>query len=260
MEVKTSNSPSFGWKSIMAAQDLLCADLRRRIGSGYNTREWSDSWIPVTPPRPPKDNVSYRDHDMFVNQLIDQSSKTWKVEVLQSLFDPGDIPLIRSLRLSHNFSDDGFCWIFTKSGAYTVKSGYKLAINHLLFTCPPALQTWLLSDIPTVQGSSRVILCTKILTTSFYDREKWSYQHGDCLLSMDSLVYLEIKKQQSFQWKRHPTARYSKSLKTRSGRMENTWVSRRCSERAMLTKMPSGCILDGKLSSVWRWFRHGFRA
>ena len=64
---------------------------------------------------------------MFVNQLIDQSSKTWKVEVLQSLFDPGDIPLIRSLRLSHNFSDDGFCWIFTKSGAYTVKSGYKLA-------------------------------------------------------------------------------------------------------------------------------------
>ncbi|XP_009123718.1 uncharacterized protein LOC103848591 [Brassica rapa] len=111
----------------MAAQDLLCADLRRRIGSGYNTREWSDSWIPVTPPRPPKDNVSYRDHDMFVNQLIDQSSKTWKVEVLQSLFDPGDIPLIRSLRLSHNFSDDGFCWIFTKSGAYTVKSGYKLA-------------------------------------------------------------------------------------------------------------------------------------
>lgn len=147
------------------------------------------------------------------------------------------------------------------------------SVNHLLFTCPPALQTWLLSDIPTVQGSSRVILCTKILTTSFYDREKWSYQHGDCLLSMDSLVYLEIKKQQSFQWKRHPTARYSKSLKTRSGRMESgtsdstfsvddrdTWVSRRCSERAMLTKMPSGCILDGKLSSVWRWFRHGFRA
>ncbi|CAF2058074.1 unnamed protein product [Brassica napus] len=76
MEVKTSNSPSFGWKSIMAAQDLLRAGLRRRIGSGYNTRVWSDSWIHVTPPWPPKDNGSHRDHDMFVNQLIDQSSKT----------------------------------------------------------------------------------------------------------------------------------------------------------------------------------------
>lgn len=116
MEVKTSNSPSFGWKNIMAAQDLLHAGLRKRIGSGYNTRVWSESWISVIPPRPPKDNGRHRDHDMFVNSLIDQTSKTWRVERLQYLFDPGDIPLIRSLRPSHNFSDDGFCWIYTRSG------------------------------------------------------------------------------------------------------------------------------------------------
>ncbi|KAF3538618.1 hypothetical protein F2Q69_00022779 [Brassica cretica] len=29
----------------------------------------------------------------------------------------------------------------------------------------------------------------------------------------------------------------------------DTWVSRRCSERAMLTKMPRGCILDDLRSS-----------
>lgn len=111
----------------MAAQDLLRAGLRKRIGSGYNTRVWSESWIPVIPPWPPKDNGSHRDHDLFVNSLIDQTSKTWRVERLQSLFDPGDILLIRSLWPSHNFSDDIFCWIYTRSGAYTVKSGYKLA-------------------------------------------------------------------------------------------------------------------------------------
>ena len=119
---------------------------------------------------------------------------------------------------------DGICWIFTKSGLYTVKSGYELAsrlkkekniqqatkpstnslkamiwklkttrkikhflwqalsdclatcsrlvdrhceterlcprcgteeetINHCLFMCPPALQTWALSDIPSSPGS-----------------------------------------------------------------------------------------------------------
>nr|VDD54487.1 unnamed protein product [Brassica oleracea] len=151
MEVKTSNSPSFGWKSIMAAKDLLSEGLRRRIGSGYNTRVWSENWIPTIPPRQPKDNGSHRDHDLFVNQLIDQSSKTWKLDNLLSLFDPGDIPLIRSLRPSHNFSDDGFCWIYTKSGAYTVKSGYKLA-GQIKERKRGALQTWALSSIPSAPG------------------------------------------------------------------------------------------------------------
>lgn len=128
--MKTSNSPSFGWKSIMAAQDLLRAGLRKRIGSRYNTRVWSEPWIPVIPPRTPKDIGNNRDHDMFVNQLIDQTSKSWNTELLQSMFDPGDIPLIRSLRPSHNFSDDGFRWVHMKSGSYTVKSGYKLATQQ----------------------------------------------------------------------------------------------------------------------------------
>lgn len=66
---------------------------------------------------------------MFVNQLIYQSSKQWRVEMLESLMDPGDIPLIQSIRPSHNFRDDWYCWIHTKSGLYTVKSGYKLAIQ-----------------------------------------------------------------------------------------------------------------------------------
>lgn len=47
--------------------------------------------------------------------------------MLEALIDPMDIPLIRSIRPSHCFRDDGFAWIYTKSGLYTVKSGYKLA-------------------------------------------------------------------------------------------------------------------------------------
>lgn len=81
----------------------------------------------MIPPRPVRDKGTYRDQDLFVNQLIDQNSRMWKIKVLDALFDPEEIPLILSLKPSHNFNDDGFCWIYMKSGAYTVKSGYKLA-------------------------------------------------------------------------------------------------------------------------------------
>lgn len=127
MDVKTYNSPLCGWRSILAAQDLLRQGLRRTIGSGYNTRVWLDPLIPTIPARPATDSGVYRDQNLFVNQHIDQSSKQWRVEILEALIDPGDIPLIQSMRPSHSFRDDGYCWSHTKSSLYTVKSGYKLA-------------------------------------------------------------------------------------------------------------------------------------
>lgn len=130
MEVKTSNSPSYGWRSILAVpQDLLREGLRKTIGSGYSTPVWIDPWIPTIPARPTIVIGFYRDQNLFVNQLIDQSSKQWRVEVVKALMDPKDVQLMQSLRPSHNFRDGGYCWIHTKSGMYTVKSGYKLAIQ-----------------------------------------------------------------------------------------------------------------------------------
>ena len=143
---------------------------------------------------------------------------------MEALIDPGDIPFIRSIRPSYIGKKDGFCWTYTKSGIYTVKSGYDLAsqlkerkteqqvtepsttalkamiwklktnrkikhflwlalteclatcsrpddrhcgmdrtcprcgfeeatLNHCLFLCAPALQTWALSGIPSSPGS-----------------------------------------------------------------------------------------------------------
>lgn len=209
---------------MLAAQDLLQEGLRKTIGTGASTRVWLDLWLPTVLARAANDVGIHRDQNLFVNQLIDQITKQWKTDELHSLFDPEDIPLIQSIRPCHNDKEDGYCWIYTKSGRYTVKSGYKLAsqlkeekrddnhvsepsvnplkalrwtlkttrkvkhflwqaiseciatcsrlvdrhcgidrtcprcgerdetVNHLLFLCPPALQTWALSDIPTSLG------------------------------------------------------------------------------------------------------------
>ena len=145
------------------------------------------------------------------------------MDLIKNICDPDEVKLIQSIRPSRHIKPDGFCWTHTKSGLYTVKSGYELAslaqeenveqqvlepsinpllskvwnlkaprkikhflwqcltgcvavcsrladqhcgterscprcggddetINHLLFECPPAVQTWALSDLPTVPG------------------------------------------------------------------------------------------------------------
>lgn len=129
MEVKSSNSPSYGWRSILAAQDLLREGLKKTIGTGCSTRVWLDPWIPSFPARPALDTWVYRDQDLLVSHLLDETSKQWRMDILEALIDPSDIPLIRSIRPRFNGKADGFCWTYTKSGQYIVKSGYELALQ-----------------------------------------------------------------------------------------------------------------------------------
>ncbi|XP_010419037.1 PREDICTED: uncharacterized protein LOC104704691 [Camelina sativa] len=51
----------------------------------------------------------------------------WKLERLRELFPPKEIILILGIKPSLNASSDGYSWTLTKSGNYTVKSGYEAA-------------------------------------------------------------------------------------------------------------------------------------
>ena len=127
LEISSLNSPSYGWKSMLVAKDLLKKGLRDTIGSGYNTWVWFDQWIPTQTPRLVKDNGTWRDPKLYVNHLIDHSSGEWRMDLIQNICDPGEISLIQSIRPSRSIKAGGFYWTHTKSGLYTVKSGYELA-------------------------------------------------------------------------------------------------------------------------------------
>jgi len=94
LHIGASFRPSYGWRSIMAAKPLLLLGLRRTIGSGMLTRVWEDPWIPSIPARPAKSILDTRDPHLYVNDLIDQNTQSWKIDRLTSLIDPVDIPLI----------------------------------------------------------------------------------------------------------------------------------------------------------------------
>lgn len=46
LEAEVGNNPSYVWRGIMAAMDIVKAGTRRKIGNGESTKVWDDSWLP----------------------------------------------------------------------------------------------------------------------------------------------------------------------------------------------------------------------
>ncbi|KAG7564174.1 Ribonuclease H domain [Arabidopsis suecica] len=119
-----SYSPSYGWRSICSARSLVNKGLIKRVGSGTSISVWEDPWIPAQFPRPAKSNGSLVDPLLKVNNLIDSRSNFWNIDLLKEIFDPEDVALISALHVGAPTKEDTLGWHFTKSGKYTVKSGY----------------------------------------------------------------------------------------------------------------------------------------
>ncbi|CAN6873757.1 unnamed protein product, partial [Brassica oleracea] len=137
VDVTRASSPSYVWRSLMAAQPLLKAGLRRSIGTGNNTMVWSDHWIPDVKPRPAIPCCPSLNPNLRVCDLIDPLSHDWNPPLLHQLLSPRDIPLIQSLRLPRSHRPDNYNWAFTKFGAYSVQSGYTLAMEMDTNRAPP---------------------------------------------------------------------------------------------------------------------------
>ena len=112
----------------MAAKPLLISGLRKTIGTGQDTRVWSESWVPDTVARPPRpaDHIVYRLPQLLVQSFIRNDTKEWDIQLLREFFHPDDIHLILGLKLPRSRVPDGYVWNHTKSGVYSVKTGYNL--------------------------------------------------------------------------------------------------------------------------------------
>ncbi|KAK8512489.1 hypothetical protein V6N12_075067 [Hibiscus sabdariffa] len=75
-----------------------------------------------------------RNHEIYIRytnvpDLIDQTSKLWKYEVLQELFDDDHVSRICSIPLARPDLADEIVWRYEGLSCYSVKSGYKLLQN-----------------------------------------------------------------------------------------------------------------------------------
>lgn len=97
MNVEKANNPSYGWRSIMAAKQVLQQGLRKRIGNGHNTKVWEEPWLQTNPARPRKSAEIERDEDLRVHHLIDNNKHEWDTELLKVMIATEDIPGITAM-------------------------------------------------------------------------------------------------------------------------------------------------------------------
>ncbi|KAK8612565.1 hypothetical protein V6N13_092677 [Hibiscus sabdariffa] len=131
---KILGASNYGREDIWRARGLIEKNIGWRIGSGQNVNIWNEPWIHGAGDGRIGNqaiNINY----MLVSGLIDASTKTWKLDVLNDLFDVEHVSKICTIPLSKLGMCDELIWRHDGSGSYTVKSGYRLLCEdvHIVY-------------------------------------------------------------------------------------------------------------------------------
>uniref|UniRef100_A0A803Q3L9 Reverse transcriptase zinc-binding domain-containing protein n=1 Tax=Cannabis sativa TaxID=3483 RepID=A0A803Q3L9_CANSA len=119
------NNPSFVWRSILEAKDLIIKGGRILVGSGETISITRDPWLPdMENPFITSFHPSFCDKD--VKCLLTMDGKNWDYEIINDLFNDRDKDLILTIPISPSNSVDTWYWSKEVSGDYSVKSAYSL--------------------------------------------------------------------------------------------------------------------------------------
>ncbi|XP_056863930.1 uncharacterized protein LOC130511109 [Raphanus sativus] len=129
---------SYAWKSILHGRELLVKGMRYIIGDGMTTNMWTDSWLNLHPPRPPRPQREVNPHSK-VSDYFNASRTGWNIDKLREDVVHEDIEKILALKISDKAKQDLLGWHYNDNGLYSVKSGYWLAThlpdhNHIIPT------------------------------------------------------------------------------------------------------------------------------
>ncbi|KAL0308654.1 UNVERIFIED_CONTAM: putative mitochondrial protein [Sesamum radiatum] len=159
---KRGRNPSFTWRSLHAAIDIVRGGFRWGIGSGRSVKVWQDPRLPrpfsfhiLTPP-------GANDPHLRVCDLIDDSSKDWDQTLVRNLFWHDEAESILAIPLSSVEGEDFFVWHHTATGMFSVKSAYHVAVSlanrNQPSTSHPVPSPWKAVWSANVPGKVRVFI------------------------------------------------------------------------------------------------------
>ena len=131
---KLGSRPSYAWRSILAAQNIVRKWCKWQVGNGASIDIWVDKWLNgsatfsvLTRPNTLLDQSS-------VSLLINLVTGGWHDELLRQIFLPADVHSILSIPLSVGMPRDKLVRAFTSKGNFIVRSTYKIAVANSIAT------------------------------------------------------------------------------------------------------------------------------
>lgn len=112
MKAKNSRSSSYAWKSILHRRNVIERGSRRQIGNVKPMKVWQHSWLPIK--HPPMVQLVIVDsmEEATVDILIDESTRHWNHGLIDGLFAPQEVEIIKkflySVWLAKVFSTGAF--------------------------------------------------------------------------------------------------------------------------------------------------------
>ncbi|XP_058757744.1 uncharacterized protein LOC131630999 [Vicia villosa] len=105
-EEKVGFSPSYAWRNLLSAKEMVESGTRWRIRDGFKVKIWYDNWIPTNPGfKAPSPRRGIEENSM-VNELIDSDLGRWKTDILSEVFNQNEAVQIASIPLSSRLRED----------------------------------------------------------------------------------------------------------------------------------------------------------
>lgn len=115
------------WRSLLWGKELLAKGCIWRVGSGENIRIFKDNWVAT------KNGVSFTNPPLIPDDVsvadLRLANGEWNREFIETLFDPVDVKKFMSVPVGLIDNEDFLAWNYTKNGVYSIRSGYREALN-----------------------------------------------------------------------------------------------------------------------------------
>ena len=125
LDAKESASASYAWRSILIGRDVILKGALWRVGDGKQIKIWGDNWLPTKYQPKVISPMIFGQKNSAVEVLINQSTRSWRSEVIDHCFNLTEAEAIKSIPLSSTSQPDKLIWPFTPTGQYSVKFRYR---------------------------------------------------------------------------------------------------------------------------------------
>jgi hypothetical protein len=130
LDAFTGYHPSYAWRSILSARDIVQKGAAWVIGNGRRVRIWKDKWVSPQFNSALCNPVRVLHEDATVNELFVADSRVSNKTLIGQNFLPLDALDIVNIPLPSSDIDDILFWPGEKNGEYFVRPAHHFLCNE----------------------------------------------------------------------------------------------------------------------------------